>query len=440
MTRRDCTCDAAGLSPLPYMSLVRAVRGMNDLLPAEMTKWAWVESTFADALSRAAFAEVRTPIVEATPLFVRAVGETTDVVEKEMYSFVHHDDALTLRPEGTAGAVRAYLEHTVHAREPITRWYYAGPMFRGERPAKGRYRQFYQIGAEILGDAGPGCDAELIDLLHGVLQALRIPDVEVIVNSLGGPTTRERYREALIRYFEPLKDKLSADSQRRLSTNALRILDSKNTGDRELAANAPTLHEFLSPEDDAHFALFLRCLDALGTPYRVEPRLVRGLDYYTRTLFEMKASRETLGAGDTVLGGGRYDGLVAELGGPQTPAVGFAAGLERLMIASSFETPARKTDAYVVPLGDEAKLRALVLGRDLRRHGCQVEIDTRGTSLKSQLRRADALASRFALIIGDSEIAEGVVVVKDLVEHSQSKVATSEVAAHVANVCARGSK
>ena len=422
------------------MSLVRAVRGMNDLLPAEMTKWAWVESTFAQALGCAGFAEVRTPIVEATPLFVRAVGETTDVVEKEMYSFVHHDDALTLRPEGTAGAVRAYLEHTVHTREPMTRWYYAGPMFRGERPAKGRYRQFYQIGAEILGDRGPGCDAELIDLLHGVLHALRIPDVEVIVNSLGGPETRTRYRDALIKYFEPLKDKLSVDSQRRLSTNALRILDSKNTGDRELAAAAPTLHEFLSPEDEAHFALLKRGLDALGTPYKVEPRLVRGLDYYTRTLFEMKASRETLGAGDTVLGGGRYDGLVADLGGPQTPAVGFAAGLERLMIASLYEAPARQTDAYVVPLGDEAKLFALKLGRDMRAHGSHVEIDTRGNSLKSQLRRADSLSSRFAIIIGDTELADGVVVVKDLAEHTQTKLAPAEVAAHVASVCARGAK
>ena len=409
------------------MNAPRAVKGMNDVLPDEMARWHRIEAAFARVARLHGFREVRTPYVEPTTLFVRAIGEATDVVEKEMYSFVHRDDALTLRPEGTAGAARAYIEHQVHTKEPVSRWYYVGPMFRAERPQRGRYRQFYQAGAEIFGDAGPGCDAEMIDMLVAFLNAIEVPGVEVLVNSLGGPEARTKYKEALVAHLEPKRAALSAESQRRLGTNPLRILDSKNPDDQATLAGAPTIEAFLSDDDRAHFAALERHLKALGTPYRVEPKLVRGLDYYTRTLFEIKGAKEKLGAGDTLVGGGRYDGMVQDLGGPSVPAIGFAAGLERLLIASELAAEKSVVDAYVAPLGDAAVDLALVLGRDLRKAGIVCEVDTRGTSLKSQLRRANALGARMVLILGESELAEGVVQLKDLGGHTQDRVARDKV-------------
>ena len=315
---------------------------MNDVLPEEIGRWQRVEQIYARTMSLYGYREVRTPLVESTGLFSRAIGEATDVVEKEMYSFEHHEEPLTLRPEGTAGAARAYIEHSIHAKEGVTRWWYGGAMFRAERPQRGRYRQFYQRGAERFGDPGPGCDAEMIDMLVQFLRELAIPDLQVLVNTLGGPKTRETYRDALVLYLTPKLAMLSEDSQRRLQTNPLRILDSKKDGDREAVKGAPTLQEFLSEEDRAHFDSVRRHLDALGTPYTVEDRLVRGLDYYTRTLFEIVGAREKLGAGSTLVGGGRYDFMVAGLGGPQVPAIGYAAGLERLLIASELTIPDRK--------------------------------------------------------------------------------------------------
>jgi len=405
---------------------LRAVKGMNDVLPDEIGRWHRVEQIYSRTMSLHGFREVRTPYLEPTGLFVRAIGETTDVVEKEMYSFRHHDDDLTLRPEGTAGAARAYIEHQVHAKEPVSRWWYGGPMFRGERPAKGRYRQFYQLGAEIFGNAGPGCDAEMIDMLAGLLEQLRIPGIAIFINSLGGPDTRARYREALVQYLTPKASELSADSQRRLGTNPLRILDSKDERDQAAVRGAPTLHELLTEEDRAHFDGLRRHLDALGTPYTVDPRLVRGLDYYTRTLFEIKGAEEKLGAGSTLVGGGRYDFMIADLGGPSVPAIGFAAGLERLLIASELEVPSNVVDALVAPLGEAASGPGLAIARDLRRSGIRCEIDMRGGSLKSQLRRANALGARMVLILGDSELAEGVVQVKDLDAHTQERMARDQ--------------
>ncbi len=395
---------------------------MNDVLPDEIGKWQRVEKVYERTMSLHGFREVRTPYVEPTGLFVRAIGEATDVVEKEMYSFTHHDEALTLRPEGTAGVARAYIEHGVQAKEPVSRWWYGGPMFRAERPQRGRYRQFSQLGAEIFGDPGPGCDAEMIDMLVGFLGDLRVPGVEVLVNSLGGPGTRTRYREALVQHLTPKAAQLSADSQRRLQTNPLRILDSKNEADQAAVKDAPALHEFLDDADRAHFEGLRRHLDALGTPYTVEPLLVRGLDYYTRTLFEIKGAHDKLGAGSTLVGGGRYDFMIAELGGPQVPAIGFAAGLERLLIASDIEVAANVVDALVAPLGPSAASAALGMARSLRRSGIRSEVDTRGTSLKSQLRRANSLGARMVLILGDQELADGTVQVKDLDAHSQETI------------------
>jgi histidyl-tRNA synthetase len=269
----------------------------------------------------------------------------------------------------------------------------------------------------------------MIDTLVGFLRDIGVRDVEVLVNSLGGPDTRVRYREALRAALEPKKAELSPDSQRRLSTNPLRILDSKDPRDAEAVVGCPPLSQFLSEEDRAHFAGLERCLKALGTPYRVDPKLVRGLDYYTRTLFEIKGAKDKLGAGDTLVGGGRYDGMIAELGGPAVPAIGFAAGIERLLIASDIASEGAVVDAYVAPIGEKALAEGLVLARDLRAAGVRTEVDGRGGSLKSQLRRANALGAKAALILGDREIADGVVELKDLGGHAQQKVARADVVA-----------
>lgn len=401
---------------------IRAVKGMNDILPEEMPRWHRLERAFREHVERYGFAEVRTPIVEPTSLFVRSIGEATDIVEKEMYTFTDRgDDSLTLRPEGTASAVRAYIEHTVSARQPVTKWYYLGPMYRRERPAKGRYRQFYQAGLEVYGDPGPFVDAEIIDLATRFVTALGITGVEVMVNSLGSGETRTRYRDALLAHLLPHRASLSEDSQRRLDTNPLRILDSKDPRDIELTASAPSILDFLSDEDRAHWDGLRAALDALGTPYVVEPRLVRGLDYYTRTLFEVKGN--TGGAQNAILGGGRYDNMVASLGGPDTPAIGLAMGIERLLMTMPETVAPAALDAVVLVASATLRTQAAVLARDLRVAGLRVESDLRGTSLKSQLRRADKLGARVALIVGESESARGVVQWKDLAKSESGEVA-----------------
>jgi histidyl-tRNA synthetase len=413
-------------------STIRAVKGMNDILPEAMPRWHRLETRFRAHVESYGFGEVRPPIVEPTALFVRSIGEATDIVEKEMYTFSDKaEKSLTLRPEGTASCVRAYLEANAGAKQPVNKWYYLGPMYRRERPAKGRYRQFYQAGCEIYGDPGPYVDAEMIDMVVMLLRDLGIIDVEVLVNSLGGPDTRRRYREALLAYLTPHRDKLSEESQRRLETNPLRVLDSKAPDDQAIAAAAPSILEFLSPEDEAHFRDLRATLDRLGTPYRVEPRLVRGLDYYTRTLFEVQGRGGELGAQNALLGGGRYDGMIAELGGQDTPAIGFAMGLERLLLAMPDEPVPQALDAMVLAARPELRLEATLLSKELRRAGLKVDNDLRGTSLKSQLRRADKLGARMALIVGDDELARGVVQWKRLVGEGQGEVSRAEIAANL---------
>jgi histidyl-tRNA synthetase len=415
------------------MTPLRAVKGMNDVLPGESAGWQRLETSFARTMALYSFREVRTPYVEPTSLFVRAIGEGTDVVEKEMYSFVHHDEPLTLRPEGTAGTARAYVEHAVHKSEPVSRWYYIGPMFRAERPQRGRYRQFSQAGAEIFGDPGPACDAEMIDMLVTFVQGMGIGDARVEINSLGAAGAREKYKAALVTHLTPLAGSLSEESQRRLATNPLRILDSKDPRDAAAVLGAPTILEALDPIDVGHFDGLRHALDALGTPYTVQPRLVRGLDYYTRTLFEIKGATDTLGAGDTLVGGGRYDRMVEELGGPAVPAIGFAAGLERLLLASGAGSEPARVQVFVAPLGDRAAAYALVLAKEIRRAGIACEVDARGASLKAQLRRASGLGARLAIILGDTEIAESSAQIKDLAAQSQEKVPRERVSAYVAS-------
>ena len=413
----------------PLMSKLRSVKGMNDILPVEAAAYRHLEETFRAMAAAHGYGEIRTPIVEPTALFVRSIGDTTDIVEKEMYTFADRGDKmLSLRPEGTASCVRAYVQHSVHAQNPIAKWFYIGPMYRRERPAKGRYRQFHQMGLEVYGDPGPYVDAEMIDMIVSFVRELGIEDVEVLVNSLGGPDTRAAYRAALLAYLEPHREALCGDCQRRMEKNPLRVLDCKVPTCAEIAAGAPSLVESLVPEDREHFDGLRGALDALGTPYTVDTSVVRGLDYYTRTIFEVKGRGGELGAQNTLLGGGRYDGMVKSMGGPRMPALGLAAGVERLLLAMADKPEPAAPEAFVVALKPAQRTAALVLGKQLRAAGLRVENDLRGGSLKSQMRRADSLGSRFALILGESEVAAGTVSLKDLNRSEQREVPQSEVA------------
>jgi histidyl-tRNA synthetase len=414
----------------------RAVKGMNDILPDEVGRFALVEAAFRRVVELHGFSEVRTPLLEPTELFARSTGETSEIVEKQMFTLQRESESLTLRPEGTPGVARAFLSNSVHAKEPVSRWYYIGAMFRAERPQRGRLRQFHQAGCEVYGDAGPVVDAEMIDMLVSLLAELGIADVEVRVNSIGGPVTRARYRDALVAHLTPRAEKLSEHAQKRLLDNPLRILDSKDPRDREAVADAPSILDLLEPDDRAHWDGFRAALDALGTAYSVTPGLVRGLDYYTRTLFELVSNQGELGSQNTLLGGGRYDGLVHELGGPKLPAVGFAIGLERLLLASPLAAPSKPARCFIAPLGGAALSEALPLARELRAAGIGTDLDGRGGSMKSMLRRADSLGARVCLVIGDSEVSAQQVQVKDLASHSQELCARADVVATVARLLA----
>jgi histidyl-tRNA synthetase len=404
---------------------------MNDILPDEIGRWHELEAVVRRELELAGYAEIRTPFLESLDLFVRSIGEATEIVEKQMFSFQRGDETIALRPEGTAGVARAYVGHALHAKEPVSRLYYLGPMFRAERPQRGRYRQFWQVGAEVYGDPGPGVDAEMIDMLVGILRALGIENLEVCVNSLGSHGTRARYRDALRDYLEPKKASLSEHAQKRLGDNPLRILDSKNPKDQEAVKGAPSILDLLEADDRVHWEGLKRALSALGTPFTVTPDLVRGLDYYTRTLFEIRSTAGALGSQNALLGGGRYDGMVEELGGPKIPAVGFAMGLERALLAMADRPAERPGRCFIAPLGERAGVEALVIARELRQTGVTAVADTRGGSLKSLLRRADSLGARLCLVLGDTELDRGVVAVKDLAEKRQTDVARAELVAHV---------
>ncbi len=408
---------------------LRAVKGMKDILPDEISKWHRLETAFRSQVESYGFREVRLPIVEPTALFVRSIGETTDIVEKEMYTFTDRGDkSLTLRPEGTASAVRAYVQHSVQGKEPVTKWYYLGPMYRRERPAKGRYRQFYQGGVEVFGDPGPFVDAEVIDMVVRSISSLGIDEVEVLVSSIGGAETRERYRVALLAYLEPFRAELCSDCQRRMDTNPLRVLDCKVPRCAEIASGAPSVIGYLTDDDRTHFEGLQETLTLLGTPYRVDKSLVRGLDYYTRTLFEVLGKGAGLGAQNALLGGGRYDDMVKSFGGPDTPAIGFAMGLERLLLAMPDEAPEGHVDVFIVAAQPGVRAEATLLGRELRHAGLTVESDLRGGSLKSQLRRADKLDARIAMILGESELERGVVQLKDLEQKTQDEIPRAEAA------------
>lgn len=419
---------------------LQAIRGMNDILPEQTPAWRYLERTFAGLLDGYGYSEIRLPILEFTELFARGIGEGTDVVDKEMYTFLDRNgESLTMRPEGTAGCVRAVLEHGLSGGGQVQKLWYTGPMFRYEKPQKGRYRQFHQIGVEVFNLPGPDIDAELIILTWRLWQKLGMADaVTLQLNTLGSSEARARYREALVAYLQERFEQLDEDSQRRMTTNPLRILDSKVESTQALLVGAPTLHDYLDEESIAHFEGLKARLDAVGLRYEINQKLVRGLDYYCRTAFEWVTDK--LGAQGTVCGGGRYDGLVSQFGGKPTPGVGFAMGVERLVLL--LETlgviPAelnRPADLYVCAFGEPAELAALTLAEQLRSAipGIRLQVNAGAGSFKSQFKKADKSGARFALILGEDEVANRVVGFKPLRdEGEQQSIAWDALPEHLA--------
>ena len=394
---------------------IQAIRGMNDLLPVDIGLWQYIEKSVSDLMTAYGYSEIRLPIVEQTALFARAIGDVTDIVEKEMYTFPDRNgDSLSLRPEGTAGCVRAGIEHGLFHNQQQRLWY-TGPMFRHERPQKGRYRQFYQVGVEAYGFEGPDIDCELIQMTARFWRLLGLKGLRLELNSLGTAECRRSYREMLVEYYESRRAMLDEDSLRRLEHNPLRILDSKNPQMVEVNAGAPALMDHLDPESRQHFTRLCDRLTASGIEFTINQRLVRGLDYYSRTVFEWKTDQ--LGAQSAVCAGGRYDGLVETLGGRSTPAVGFAMGLERIIELVQLQKPdfgLAVPDVFLVVIGEKAGDRGQLLAEKIRDAGYSVLLNCGGGSLKAQMKRADKSNARLALLIGEDELETGMVTIKDL--------------------------
>ncbi|MGF1844394.1 histidine--tRNA ligase [Vibrio clamense] len=417
---------------------IQAIRGMNDCLPTQSPLWQKVEGAVKNVISAYGYNEVRMPIVEMTHLFSRAIGEVTDVVEKEMYTFEDRNgDSLTLRPEGTAGCVRSGIENGLLYNQEQRLWY-MGPMFRHERPQKGRYRQFHQCGVEVFGLNGPDVDAELIMMTARLWRELGIEKhVRLELNSIGSQEDRANYRTALIAFLEQHMDVLDEDCKRRMHTNPLRVLDTKNPAVQAILGDAPKLAEYLGEESKQHFAGLCELLDAAGIEYQVNQRLVRGLDYYNRTVFEWIT--ESLGAQGTVCGGGRYDGLVEQLGGKATPAVGFAMGLERLVLMMEtleLTDVRRSVDAYIVTSGEGTMMAGMKLAEQLRESipGVRVMNHFGGGNFKKQFKRADKVGAVVVMMLGESEVSDNTVVVKDLVRGEQEIVAQTEAATKLSSL------
>ncbi|RJS17641.1 histidine--tRNA ligase [Corallococcus sp. H22C18031201] len=410
---------------------ISGVKGMNDLLPGDIETWQHVEKLARDMFGRFGYGEIRTPMVEDTALFVRSVGEETDIVGKEMYTFEDKGGrSLSLRPEGTAPSARAYIEHSILNQEPVTRWFYIGPMFRYERMKTGRYRQFFQIGAEAYGAKEPAQDAEIMDMVAQFLSALGLKDVTLNLNSLGDEACRPAYHAKLVEYLQAHRAEVCAECQARMDRNPLRVLDCKNEKCQAIAAAGPNVLDFLCEPCRAHFGDLQRKLTALGIPFVVNSRLVRGLDYYTRTVFEFVAAHPALGTASTVGGGGRYDTMMKGLGGPDVPAVGFAMGLDRLVLllketGQAFGAP---VDLFVAVADEGSHDAGLALASRLRREGLHVAFDTRGGSLKSQMKRADKTGARFTLVLGEAERSSGKANLKPMAGGDPIPVALDAVA------------
>ncbi len=406
----------------------RSIKGVQDIVPPETALWQKIENVAKRIFKLYGYSEIRTPIIEFTDLFTRGIGETTDIVEKEMYTFPDRAGrSLTLRPEGTASVVRAYIQQGLYNRPAPQKFYYMGPMFRYERPQKGRYRQFHQIGVEAFGEQDPLLDAEMIAMLRRFLESLGMSGLVFEVNSIGCPRCRPPYREKLISYLSDKRDVLCTDCLRRYEKNPLRVLDCKVPGCQSVKGNAPKIVEHLCNECSDHFQKFRGYLKEMGIPHNINPLMVRGLDYYTRTTFEVTSS--DLGAQNAVAAGGRYDSLVKEFGGPHTPAIGFALGVERLVVLLSEKEPPYKTgtDVFIAFLGEVGRKEAIRLSEKLRSTGLSVEMGFSGGSLKSQMRRADKLGADYVFIIGEDEIKTGRIICKHLTDGSQREIPLNDV-------------
>lgn len=400
---------------------ISSIKGFNDILPGEVEKWQHIEATARRVFELYGFAEIRVPILEKTELFSRSIGDTTDIVEKEMYSFVDKgENRVTLRPEGTASVMRAFIEHKLYAADVVAKLYYMGPMFRYERPQKGRYRQFHQIGAEVTGVTDPKVDAQVLTMLCHFFAELGLDEPSLEINSLGCPECRPVYRQALQAFLREKLEALCDDCKRRIEINPLRALDCKSRGCMEATKDAPSVLDHLCRECDDHFLQTRHNLEAVGTRYSINPRMVRGLDYYTRTTFELVTG--LLGSQGAVAAGGRYDGLIADLGGPELPGIGFAMGVERVALLLAEKDFRKRPDLFIAALGEAARTEAFILMSGLQREGVAVEIDYEGKSLKSQMRRADKFNARFTLIIGDDELTKGVAALKDMDQGTQAEI------------------
>ena len=410
--------------------LTNAPRGTKDILPDSVGSWNYVEQKIRDICARFGYEEIRTPMFEHTELFHRGIGEGTDVVDKEMYTFEDRGGrSITLRPENTASAVRAYLQNKLYGDGALTKLFYIGSMFRYDRPQAGRMREFHQFGVEALGEANPAVDAEIILLAMEFLKSLGLKDLNLSLNSVGCPSCRPAYRKALQDYFRPHLEELCGDCKERFERSPLRILDCKADADKEFMTGAPNITDCLCDECREHFEKVQSFLRDAGVDFELDPRLVRGLDYYTKTAFEIKYA--PLGAQSAVAGGGRYDGLIAEMGGNPTPAVGFATGLERVLLALEKQgllpEQEKKADAFVVALGAEAQSAGFRLLQKLREAGLKALMDYAGRSMKAQMKQAGKAGARFALILGEDEIKENAVMLKDMEKSEQQKVSLDEV-------------
>lgn len=402
------------------MKLIKAARGTKDILGEDAVKYTYISKTAQEIFESYGYTFIKTPIFEETDLFKRGIGEGTDVVEKEMYTFKDRGDrSLTLRPENTASVVRSYLENAIYGKEDITKYYYNGSMFRYERPQAGRQREFNQIGVEVLGESSPILDAEVIAMSYSLLEKLGITDLEVHINSVGTNASRTKYREMLLNFLEPMKEELCEDCRMRMEKNPLRVLDCKVDKCKELTKDAPSIIDSLNEEERAHYETVKKYLDIFGVKYVEDSRLVRGLDYYSSTVYEIVTNK--LGAQGTVLGGGRYDNLLKQLGDKDIPAVGFAAGVERMMMLLE-DYPKNNPDVYVAWLGENTQEFGLKIAKILRDNGIKTFVDFNSKGMKSHMKKADKLAVKYCIIVGEDEMNKDVVVLKDFSARTQEEM------------------
>lgn len=410
--------------------MIKAITGTKDILPSEINRWYYLENIVKELFTNFNYKEIRTPIFEETALFARGIGEETDIVSKEMYTFLDRSEtSITLKPEMTAAVVRAYIEHSLGTLQPLNKLFYISPMFRQERPQAGRFRQFHQFGAEAIGSTSPLLDAEMIELSYRILKRLGLKDLVVKINSLGVPVSREEYKNQLRKFLSDKKDNLTEDSRKRFDKNILRIFDSKIESDQELLKNAPLLIDYLDEESKNDFEIVKGYLKKVGIPFEVDPKLVRGLDYYTKTTFEIISNK--VGSQSALCGGGRYDLLIEELGGKPTPGVGFAAGMERILLAceneNSFTIPDSTLDIYLVRMDKELELKVAELASSLRSQNLSVEFDYLSRSIKAQMREANKLNASYVLFVGGEEYSRGELVLKNMSDSKQISFSISDI-------------